>query len=790
MKKNIFLMLLALCLLSNISYGFTHNSPLTELKIAIDNNYPPYFFNEDNGKYQGILYDKWKKWENKTGIKVIFIAENWEEAIESVKSGEVHVLETAFYTAERAVFLEYGKPYADIKVPVFVKKDLFGINVLEDLKSYVIGVKSGDAVIEFFKASNITGIKEYDTYCDIINAAVSHNINVFSVDEPPALYYLNRMKYNKDYRLAFVLYTGQLHYAVLKENKYLLKLIESGFDLISNEEINDIKGKWHQKEVSTFNFERYKIQVYAISLFLISTVLALLYFSYFLQKRIKSKTNELNDTLEKLMASQQRNEAILQASPNLLFIFNENGDFVDYKASSIEELFVPPNEIIGSNAFKVLPKENAEQLLEIIMLVKATKQVQVHECSFIINNKLEHFLSQMAPLGDKEYLCIVQKITERKQLEEQNLLSKKLASLSQLAGGLAHGFNNIMTTVIGNLSMIKMLTDKDSNISHLADEAIKATNKAQYLTNHLLTFADGGDPVFSIIDINSLIVDTLNFCLKSSNCVVNFDLYQGVTTIKADSGQLSQAIQNIIINACEAMPEGGVIKITSCIRFIGANNVQRLCPGEYLKITICDEGIGVKDDQLEHIYDPYYSTKLGNTGLGITISYSIIKKHHGTIEMIANNQKGTTVNIYLPIVQEEREGIMENSSIEKKPSDKKKYVLLMDDDKQIRFIGKEMLEYMGYNVILSEDGEEAVEILKEYHSKKIKIDYLIMDLTIPGKMGGKEAIKLIREFNDSVYAIVTSGYSTDPVMSNYKEYSFNNVLIKPFDFDMLKDVLK
>ena len=189
------------------------------------------------------------------------------------------------------------------------------------------------------------------------------------------------------------------------------------------------------------------------------------------------------------------------------------------------------------------------------------------------------------------------------------------------------------------------------------------------------------------------------------------------------------------------MPEGGVIKITSCIRFIGANNVQRLCPGEYLKITICDEGIGVKDDQLEHIYDPYYSTKLGNTGLGITISYSIIKKHHGTIEMIANNQKGTTVNIYLPIVQEEREGIMENSSIEKKPSDKKKYVLLMDDDKQIRFIGKEMLEYMGYNVILSEDGEEAVEILKEYHSKKIKIDYLIMDLTIPGKNGRKRSNK-------------------------------------------------
>ena len=138
------------------------------------------------------------------------------------------------------------------------------------------------------------------------------------------------------------------------------------------------------------------------------------------------------------------------------------------------------------------------------------------------------------------------KITERKQLEEQNLLSKKLASLSQLAGGLAHGFNNIMTTVIGNLSMIKMLTDKDSNISHLADEAIKATNKAQYLTNHLLTFADGGDPVFSIIDINSLIVDTLNFCLKSSNCVVNFDLYQGVTTIKADSGQLSQAIKILL----------------------------------------------------------------------------------------------------------------------------------------------------------------------------------------------------------------------------------------------------
>ncbi|HPY97074.1 MAG TPA: transporter substrate-binding domain-containing protein [Candidatus Cloacimonadota bacterium] len=236
MIRKISLLLAVFLILIGLQLGAESNTELKEIRIAIDNNYPPYFFLTKSGKYQGILYDIWKLWESKTGIKVIFIGVDWNEAIKLVDSGQAQVLETAFSTDERRLKYEFSAPYTDIKVPIFCRKDLTDIKKNEDLQSYVIGVKDGDAVIDFLKACNVTGIRKYKSYQDVINAAINNEIHIFSVDEPPALYYLDKLNYGKEFRLAFMLYTGRFHCAVLKENAELLSIIKGGFEKISAKE--------------------------------------------------------------------------------------------------------------------------------------------------------------------------------------------------------------------------------------------------------------------------------------------------------------------------------------------------------------------------------------------------------------------------------------------------------------------------------------------------------------------------------------------------------------------------
>lgn len=790
MKRKIGLLLAIICLLIAMQLSADNNTELTELRVAIDNNYPPYFFLTKSGKYQGILYDIWKLWESKTGIKVIFIGADWNEAINMVDSGQAQVLETVFSTDERRLKYEFNAPYAEINVPVFCRKDLTGVTKIEDLQSYVIGVKDGDAVIEYLKACNVTGIRKYKSYQDVINAAINNEIHIFSVDEPPALYYLDKLNYGKEFRLAFMLYTGRFHCAVLKENAELLPIIKGGFEKISAKEKEEITQKWKAKSLPVYNYYKYKYTIMFIIVLFASIALGLLLVSCYLRKIVKKKTQDLEKVMIELEESKKRIEAYISVIPDFMFVFNEKDEIIDYRAADKEKLYAPPKEFLFKNIVDILPKEVADIYIEKIKILKQTKKIQSFEYSLSVKDKIDFYYAQVVLLSEKEYLCIVQIVTEKKQIEEQIFLSNKLDSLGQLAGGIAHGFNNMLTGVIGNLSMIKHYCQEDSSIFKFAEQAESSAIRGKQLTAHLLTFAKGGAPVLSFIDINTLIMDTVSFALEGSNCVASHDLVEDYISIKADASQLRQAIYNIIVNAYQSMPKGGIIYITSEIEYPDKADKLGLTDGRYLKIKIKDTGSGISFEHLDRVFDPYFSTK-NNTGLGLTISYSVLKKHNGAIEIRSNNGKGTLVALYLPIDNEECELIMTKDSVSYGDSNAlNNKVLFMDDDEQIRFIGSEMLTILGYDVILCKDGDETIELLKDYQEKNVVVDYLIMDLTIPGKTGGKEAIKSIREFNKTIFAIVTSGYSTDPVMANFADYGFDAVLTKPFDLEMLKDVLK
>lgn len=390
--------------------------------------------------------------------------------------------------------------------------------------------------------------------------------------------------------------------------------------------------------------------------------------------------------------------------------------------------------------------------------------------------------------GQQVVMVICHDITKRKKAEEELLKTEKLESVGILAGGIAHDFNNILTGILGNIELAAIYTNKDSEAYSLLAEAIKASNRAKDLTQQLLTFSKGGDPVKRTSSIGNVITDSAKFVLHGSSVMCRFDIPDDLWKLDLDTGQISQVIQNIILNARQAMPKGGVIDI-ACRNIEDTEKEEQLLhPKKYVIITITDTGSGIPQSIIDKIFDPYFSTKQEGSGLGLAICNSIITKHEGYISVHSEEGKGTTVSIYLPasksVVSEAEKNIYTSEKNSTKAS-----VMIMDDEYIIRIMTKKMLELSGHEVLLAKNGVEAIKIYNEYLQKGSAIDVIIMDLTIPGGMGGKETVIEILKINPKAKVIVSSGYSNDPIMANCKEYGFKASLSKPFQIEEINSLI-
>jgi PAS domain S-box-containing protein len=391
--------------------------------------------------------------------------------------------------------------------------------------------------------------------------------------------------------------------------------------------------------------------------------------------------------------------------------------------------------------------------------------------------------------GMPHIISITRDITERRRLEEELLKADKLESVGILAGGIAHDFNNILTSIIGNVSLARMHLKPGSKVFDLLSSAETASIRARGLTGQLLTFARGGTPVKKTASISRLIRESPLFVLQGSKSEFEFSIAEDLWPVEADPGQISQVISNIVINANQAMPEGGIIRVTADNLVLEEERGMQVKPGRYIRISIQDQGTGIAEKHLSKIFDPYFTTKNEGSGLGLAAAYSIIKKHSGHISVDSLLGAGTTFSIYLP-VSDKAIPVKEEAALLTGEGK----VLLMDDDRVLREMVDEMLEMLGYETEFAEDGAEAIEMYRKAKESEKPYDAVILDLTIPGGMGGKEAVKRLLEIDPELKAIVFSGYSDDPVMSNYREYGFKGMMAKPFDLQalgkVLNDVLK
>jgi PAS domain S-box-containing protein len=383
---------------------------------------------------------------------------------------------------------------------------------------------------------------------------------------------------------------------------------------------------------------------------------------------------------------------------------------------------------------------------------------------------------------------IVRDVTYRKRMEEELVKSKNLESIGTLAGGIAHDFNNLLMVIMGNISLAKLHLSPDSKAVERLSDAENASIAAKDLTQQLITFSRGGEPWKKVMAVVPVIKSTARFVLSGSRIKCKYFLSDNLHPVHADEVQLRQVVHNIINNARESMPAGGVITIrVDNVEITQKDNIP-LPPGDYIKISIEDKGTGIKEEHLGKIFDPYFSTKgLGvqkGMGLGLSVSYSIIKKHAGYILLESTHGVGTTVHIYLPAYRKETEGIDAGRALPVKGR-----ILVMDDVEEVRLVTSNMLIKLGYEVACAEDGREAVELYKQAVELNSPFDAAILDLTVQGGIGGKEALVELLSIDPHVKALIASGYTDDPIMDNFREAGFKGAVIKPYKMEELEEAL-
>jgi PAS domain S-box-containing protein len=395
-----------------------------------------------------------------------------------------------------------------------------------------------------------------------------------------------------------------------------------------------------------------------------------------------------------------------------------------------------------------------------------------------------------APIRDREskivgVVIVFRDITHEKKIEEELVKIRKLESVGVLAGGIAHDFNNILSAILGNIELASFRTREDKKTVSLLSKAQKATKRAAKLTQQLLTFSKGGNPVKEKTSLTGLIRESADFVLHGSQVSCDYNFPDDLWMVVADSGQIGQVIQNIILNAKHSMPEGGRIKVNCCnVEDAAAESLLNIHDESFVCIRIQDSGVGIPQEILDKIFDPYFSTKQEGSGLGLAICHSIINKHDGHITVQSSPGKGTIFSIYLPAVHS-ADTVATKTRI-KQPAMRSSRIMVMDDDEMVRDVAKAQLSILGHEAIPVADGKQAINKYQELQDSKSPVDLVIMDLTIPGGMGGQEASLKLLGIDPEAKIIVASGYSNDPLMANYREHGFCAAIAKPFDLEELR----
>jgi PAS domain S-box-containing protein len=504
----------------------------------------------------------------------------------------------------------------------------------------------------------------------------------------------------------------------------------------------------------------------------------------------------LRENEKKLEESEAKYRKLIETAPEAIYII-QNGKIAFFNNRAFEILGYSPKELMGMSMRMIISGEDWEKGKERYVELSKGKNMPISDIRLVTKEGKVLWVESVGEVIDWEQepavLYFVSDITDRKKTENDRLeyeqylqQAQRLESLGILAGGIAHDFNNILTGIFGYADLARSEA-KDEVVSEYLSQAMESMERAKSLTQQLLTFSKGGAPVKKIVPMPPLIQETCQFALHGSNARGKYDIPQNLWHCEIDKNQIGQVLQNLVLNAIQAMPMGGIIEITA--KNVSAQLKERptLKEGNYVAVAVKDQGIGISEEMLSRIFDPFFTTKIKGHGLGLAISHSIINRHGGAIDVQSDLGKGTTFTIYLPACNESFVVTSERKTIGHTGTGR---ILIMDDEKSIRELLLKMLHSFGYSVVDKENCKDTLEAFLEGKKSNSPFKAVILDLTIPGGMGGKEVAEEIRKIDKKVPLFVASGYAADPIIAQPEEYGFTASISKPFKMAELMEMFE
>lgn len=478
-----------------------------------------------------------------------------------------------------------------------------------------------------------------------------------------------------------------------------------------------------------------------------------------------------------LQDSEEQFRTLCNSAPIGIFSADRDGNSILSNPRWEEIAGLSAAECIGKGWTRAIHPDDREEQARTWLEAMSTGRVYSHEYRLLTPQGKTVWVRALAnPIKGPEgtvlgYVWTVEDITELQQSRQEVLKAQKLESLGVLAGGIAHDFNNILTAILGNISLARLQLHDTAKLGKRLEEAETATTRAKELTRQLITFARGGEPLKKIIALPGLLREAAGFALHGSNVRCSFQLPDDIWSVEADEAQLSQVIHNLVINAVQAMPEGGTITIGA------ANVVSEQTGKRFVKISVTDTGTGIPAHHMQQIFDPYFSTRETGVGLGLATCHSILKRHGGKIRATSTLGRGSTFLVSLPAVEQAGPETAPKAPV---PTCDRGHLLVMDDEEMIRELAEAILTEFGYSVECVENGAQAVERYAARKEENRGFSAVILDLTIPGGIGGRETMEQLLAIDPQVRAIVSSGYSDDPVVANFRRHGFSAVLSKPY----------
>jgi PAS domain S-box-containing protein len=491
---------------------------------------------------------------------------------------------------------------------------------------------------------------------------------------------------------------------------------------------------------------------------------------------------------EALKESESKLRLFIEHAPAALAMFDSEMRYIAVSNRWISDYHLQERNLIGKSHYDIFP-EISDDLKAIHKRGLNGEVVKGDNSRFVRTDGSVHWLCwevwpwKTAAGSIGGIVLFSEDITERKETEDALNNMQKLESLGVFAGGIAHDFNNLLSGIFGFIDLA-VSQAKDSKTSGYLTRALHTIERARGLTSQLLTFAKGGTPIKNLERLSPFIQDTIRFTLSGSNITCNFSIPENLWPCEIDKNQIAQVIDNIIINAQQAMPVGGIVKVSAENIGITEKTYKKWSPGKYVKIVIEDCGIGISKEILPRIFDPFFTTKSKGHGLGLATCYSIIKRHGGHIDVNSTPGKGSSFIILLPAISDS-DFHLEEKGLKTAHTGSGIFVI-MDDEEVMNEMTGLLFESFGYTVICKKNGEEVIEY---FARNKNEVTGMILDLTIKGGMGGKETITEIRKINPETPVFVMSGYSDDPVMSNPSQYGFTGSICKPFLQAQLAELL-